>query len=200
MTRDAFLFSIIIDWLLGYLTTLFQLQSLHGVEWGGKETITERVRILRWGISPSPWHHTTKQINTDWNSKLKTLLFLSLRSLGMTASKLLFVIPISPFAISSSFAVKLQMLTRGRNSYRRCSREWVGTVRLVKLLDTDCTVQGCVTGRGRGFLSSTSIPPLVSTQFRIQWVNGGVAFGGLVVSLPLDPRFAGSNPAEDDGF
>jgi hypothetical protein len=28
-----------------------------------------------------------------------------------------------------------------------------------------------------------------------------VALGGLVVAcLPLDPRFAGSNPAEDDGF
>jgi hypothetical protein len=28
-----------------------------------------------------------------------------------------------------------------------------------------------------------------------------VALGGLVVAcLPLDPKFAGSNPAEDDGF
>jgi hypothetical protein len=28
-----------------------------------------------------------------------------------------------------------------------------------------------------------------------------VALGGLVVAcLPLDPRFAGSNPAKDDGF
>jgi hypothetical protein len=28
-----------------------------------------------------------------------------------------------------------------------------------------------------------------------------VAFGGLVLAcLPLHPRFAGSNPAEDDGF
>jgi hypothetical protein len=44
-------------------------------------------------------------------------------------------------------------------------------------------------------LTSQKIPRVLRNPILLS-----VALGGLVVSVPLGPRIAGSNPAEDDGF
>jgi hypothetical protein len=46
-------------------------------------------------------------------------------------------------------------------------------------------------------LAETSIVRVIYFAFLVSWI----ALGDLVVAcLPLDPRFVGINPAEDDGF
>jgi hypothetical protein len=53
------------------------------------------------------------------------------------------------------------------------------------------------------YVNTSLIPEVISVRNVICTIGPilRVALGGLVVAcLPLGPRFAGSNPAEDDGF